>query len=149
MYESMFKDAIRALAAIDAALGMPEDGCNSPERTNNAIKLLHAAHKDDVADNERLRGELLLISQLQAGDGSTINGLTKDQLGRAFRQAQDIARAALGIVTHGDYIAQNSNPGGQGEISREGVARTKAVLNPGGRTGQGATVTVNVSEVAK
>ena len=48
------------------------------------------------ADNERLREELLLISQLQAGDGSTINGLTKDQLGRAFRQAQDIARAALG-----------------------------------------------------
>jgi hypothetical protein len=47
------------------------------------------------AEIERLRGELLLISQLQAGDGSTINGLTKDELGRAFRMAQDIARAAL------------------------------------------------------
>jgi hypothetical protein len=52
-------------------------------------------HEGCMAEIERLRGELLLISQLQAGDGSTINGLTKDQLGRAFRQAQDIARAAL------------------------------------------------------
>ena len=59
---------------------------------------------------ERLRGELLLITQLQAGDGSTVNGLTKDQLGRAFRQAQDIARAALGIVTHGDSISGSVNP---------------------------------------
>ena len=61
-------------------------------------------------ENERLRGELLLITQLQAGDGSTVNGLTKDQLGRAFRQAQDIARAALGIVTHGDSISGSVNP---------------------------------------
>ena len=64
----------------------------------------------DAADEiERLRRELLLISQLQAGDGSTINGLTKDQLGRAFRQAQNIARAALGIVTHGDCSAPMVN----------------------------------------
>ena len=64
----------------------------------------------DGDEIERLRGELLLITQLQAGDGSTVNGLTKDQLGRAFRQAQDIARAALGIVTHGDSISGSVNP---------------------------------------
>jgi hypothetical protein len=63
----------------------------------------------DCDEIERLRG-LLLITQLQAGDGSTVNGLTKDQLGRAFRQAQDIARAALGIVTHGDSISGSVNP---------------------------------------
>ena len=31
---------IRALAAIDAELGLPEDGCNSTQRTLEAIRLL-------------------------------------------------------------------------------------------------------------
>ena len=70
----------------------------------------HACTRCRDDEIERLRGELLLITQLQAGDGSTVNGLTKDQLGRAFRQAQDIARAALGIVTHGDSISGSVNP---------------------------------------
>ena len=34
---------IRALAAIDDALGMPQDGCNSTERTLARIKELKAA----------------------------------------------------------------------------------------------------------
>ena len=46
-------------------------------------------------DAERMRGELALIVALQAGDGSTINGPTRDDFGRAFRMAQDIARAAM------------------------------------------------------
>lgn len=46
-------------------------------------------------DAERLRGELALIAALQAGDGSTINGPTRDDFGRAFRMAQDIARTAM------------------------------------------------------
>jgi hypothetical protein len=45
---------VRALAEIDAALGLPEDGCNSTHRTLLAIRLLHEAHKDDVAEIERL-----------------------------------------------------------------------------------------------
>jgi hypothetical protein len=49
---------IRALAAIDEELGMPEDGCNSTEATITAIKLLHAVHEDDQRHAERL--ELLL-----------------------------------------------------------------------------------------
>ena len=44
---------------------------------------------------ERLRGELLLISQLQASDGSSIHRTTREQFGRAFRMAQNIASAAL------------------------------------------------------
>ncbi len=58
MYRSMFQETIRALAAIDAALGMPDDGCNSPERTITAIKMLLSAHEDDVAEIERLRSRL-------------------------------------------------------------------------------------------
>lgn len=44
---------ICALAAIDAALGMPEDGCNSTEATITAIKLLHAVHDDDQRHAEQ------------------------------------------------------------------------------------------------
>jgi len=42
-YKSMFEQAIRALAAIDDALGLEDDGCNEPERTLDAIAELKAA----------------------------------------------------------------------------------------------------------
>ncbi len=42
-YKSMFEQAIRALAAIDEALGIEDDGCNEPERTLEAIVELKAA----------------------------------------------------------------------------------------------------------
>ena len=45
---------ITALAAIDAELGLPEDGCNSTARTLTAIRLLHSVHRDDVAEVARL-----------------------------------------------------------------------------------------------
>lgn len=58
----LFADAVSALAAIDAALGMPEDGCNSTDKTITAIKLMHAVRVDDekeitrlTEENERLR----------------------------------------------------------------------------------------------
>ena len=49
---------VRALAAIDAELGMPEDGCNSTQATLTAIRLLHAVRRDDEAEIERLRAAL-------------------------------------------------------------------------------------------
>ncbi|MGB4240134.1 MAG: hypothetical protein WBK37_02385 [Kiritimatiellia bacterium] len=49
---------IRALAEIDRELGMPDDGCNSTENTITAIRLLHAAHRDDAAEVERLQTSL-------------------------------------------------------------------------------------------
>ncbi len=49
---------IMALAAIDAELGLPEDGCNSTVRTLTAIRLLHSVHRDDVTEIERLGREL-------------------------------------------------------------------------------------------
>lgn len=48
---------ITALAAIDAELGLPEDGCNSTARTLTAIRLLHSVHRDDVAEVARLTAE--------------------------------------------------------------------------------------------
>ena len=38
----MFESAVRALAAIDDALGLEDDGCNEPERTLFAIAELKA-----------------------------------------------------------------------------------------------------------
>ena len=55
---SMLQATIHALAEIDAALGLPEDGCNSTARTLAAIRLLHAVHRDDSAHIERLTAEL-------------------------------------------------------------------------------------------
>lgn len=55
---------ICALAAIDAALGMPEDGCNSTEATITAIKLLHAVHEDDqrrIAELEEEHAQRLTL----------------------------------------------------------------------------------------
>ncbi len=49
---------ITALAAIDAELGLPEDGCNSTARTLTAIRLLHSVHRDDVAEIERLHEQM-------------------------------------------------------------------------------------------
>lgn len=37
-YKAMFLDAVRALAQIDALLGLPEDGCNDPQVTVSALQ---------------------------------------------------------------------------------------------------------------
>ena len=58
--DTMLSDAVLALAAIDSELGMPEDGCNSTQATLTAVRLLHSAHRDDVAENKRL---LALLSE--------------------------------------------------------------------------------------
>ncbi len=39
-HQAMWPRMIAALAAIDAALGLPEDGCNSPAQTLAAIRAL-------------------------------------------------------------------------------------------------------------
>ena len=40
-YKRMFEDAIRSLAAIDEALGLPEETCNGPLTTLAKIRELH------------------------------------------------------------------------------------------------------------
>ena len=42
---SAYPYMVQALAAIDAALGLPEDGCNSPARTIAAIRALREGEK--------------------------------------------------------------------------------------------------------
>lgn len=85
----LLADAIRTLAAIDHELGMPEDGCNSTQATLTAIRLLHSAHRDDVAKNQRL-ATLLLESVSMI---------------KAFRRAGWIMNGAWGDQTN-DFIAR-------------------------------------------
>ena len=40
-YKLMFSNACLVLAQIDEELGLPDDGCSSPERTLAAIKNLN------------------------------------------------------------------------------------------------------------
>lgn len=88
----MFASAVRALAGIDRELGMPEDGCNSTQATLTAIRLLHSAHRDDVATNQRLATLLLeAVSMIEAFKraGWIMNGAwgdqTNDFIGRVKR----------------------------------------------------------------
>lgn len=46
--QALWPQMIRALAAIDDELGLPQDGCNTTQRTLDAIRLLKLAHRDDV-----------------------------------------------------------------------------------------------------
>lgn len=48
-YQSLFQNAVSALAAIDDALGIPQDGCNSTARTLAEIKKLRSAHGQSQA----------------------------------------------------------------------------------------------------
>lgn len=159
MYKSMFQDTIRALAAIDTALGMPEDGCNSPERTITAIKLLHAAHRDDVAEIDRLRGLLIRCLPIIEADARMMADITRHSPLDPVSQAQHdsteyeserlVSEIPAALASAAD---QPSSALGQGvesstrdtSVSRrasiEAAARSEAVLNAGGRTGQGAPV---------
>ena len=89
---AMLPKTILALAAIDAELGMPADGCNSTEATLNAIRLLWAVQRDDHAELERLR-ETLRAIDLAAGQGL---GRTVIAMEQAMMQIAREARAALG-----------------------------------------------------
>lgn len=75
-YKSMFEQAVRALAAIDEALGIGDDGCGDPEQTLGAIDDLKATaqamSKDElqriaetnaalVAEVSHLRGERAIL----------------------------------------------------------------------------------------
>lgn len=94
--DSMFLNAIRALAAIDSALGMPDDGCNSTQATLTAIRLLHSAHRDDVAENERLTA--LLVEVVRMIEGYKRAGWLTS--GAAIEQANDfISRVKRAAVT--------------------------------------------------
>ena len=59
-HQAMWPQMIAALAAIDAALGLPEDGCNSLAQTLEKIRNLRAAEdkcNSYIVDNARLADE--------------------------------------------------------------------------------------------
>lgn len=81
----MEQQMIRALAAIDAELGMPEDGCSSTERTLTAIRLLHSMRRDDAAEIERLRAALQAVSDAEANDEAGLCFALIEQVRAALR----------------------------------------------------------------
>lgn len=98
MIDPMFTASIKALAAIDKELGMPEDGCNSTQATLAAIRLLKSAHMDDVAEIDRL-GRLLaeavrLIQYCKAA-GYITNPAIGEQAADFIRRATPHSGAAL------------------------------------------------------
>ena len=97
---------IAALAAIDAELGLPEDGCNSTVRTLTAIRLLHSAHRDDVAEIARLERALKLQrnAALTLADASAaVSGARLEQARKLFAESRpesvESERAMNAILT--------------------------------------------------
>ena len=88
----MEQQMIAALAAIDAALRLPKDGCNSTARTLDSIRLLWAVHEDDTAEIRRLhkdadRLRMLLDGEHELGvfvcdadDGSPCDSVSRAEL---------------------------------------------------------------------
>ena len=97
----LFTDAVSALAAIDAALGMPEDGCNSTDKTITAIKLMHAVRVDDekeitrlTEENERLRKDADRYQWFRVSENWRDSGPFDDLYEIELDSAIDAARGA-------------------------------------------------------
>lgn len=68
--ESLFQASIRVLAEIDAALGIPEDGCNSTAQTLQVIRQMKE-------ENARLkRGEFICSRCYLRKDGESDDVIT-------------------------------------------------------------------------
>jgi len=68
-YQSMFFAAVKALADIDALLGLPEDGCNDPQVTVSAL----ADYMAGAAETANFRDQW--VDAQYAGDPSAAAGL--------------------------------------------------------------------------
>lgn len=66
--ERMLRQTIAALAAIDEALRLPQDGCNTTARTLDSIRLLWAVHADDTAEIRRLHKDADRLRMLLDGE---------------------------------------------------------------------------------
>jgi len=71
-HQAMWPQMIAALAAIDAELGLPEDGCNSLAQTLAAIRALKASA--EIAKLPRLPTPRLLASGAIAGKRVELHG---------------------------------------------------------------------------
>lgn len=102
-HHAMWPQMIATLAAIDAELGMPEDGCNSPAMTLTKLKQWRAAL---VKADKVLDGNVTLLhrairadatggrySYIQARDGAMLEATGPINQSNAARAS---IRAALG-----------------------------------------------------
>ena len=109
---------IAALAAIDAELGLPEDGCNSTARTLAALRLLKARA---TPINLKVEKDTIRYRWLRAQDWNTSRlavvanpkvaiGLGHDSPARArLDDAIDMAMAAE-RASGAPYVANNRTP---------------------------------------
>jgi hypothetical protein len=113
--QALWTQMIRALAAIDDELGLPQDGCNTTQRTLDAIRLLKLAHRDDVTAIADIENKMKGLEEICAALRAAMDELEQAEahyrltfqiapsaghldVGRAWdrmKKAGDIARAAL------------------------------------------------------
>ncbi len=96
---SITASTIMALATIDAELGLPKDGCNSTARTLTAIRLLHSAHRDDIAEVARLKAELV------EANSTTI---LRDQIDELMAQLSQCSRERVAALARAEAAAREA-----------------------------------------
>lgn len=118
---------IRALASIDDALGMPQDGCNNTAATLKAIALLHSVVRDDAYEIKRLRGALAELAALVRGECPSL--LNEDSGGDA-RLSMEIDELLLRATNDGTatpcepmFIVRGSDPIGASLVAMWADAR--------------------------
>jgi len=100
----LFLQAISTLAKIDEELGLPPDGCNNPQQTLNAIKLLHAAHRDDCQRIAEVEAESARTNQILRRAVGQIEGFIRAGwlvTGASVEEARDListARLVLNVA---------------------------------------------------
>lgn len=66
MNDNLFHAAIRTLAEIDTVLGLPDDGCNSPARTLQALHRIKKAHEQIAHWTEQFQRAMKRAEQAEA-----------------------------------------------------------------------------------
>lgn len=104
--DDMVVQMVRALAEIDKSLGIAEDGCNSTQRTLTAVRLLHAAHTDDIAEIARLEARIaeLELRRVHVETETTRICVERDELAHALAAARAEAEALRKESARMDYV---------------------------------------------
>lgn len=109
MYKSLFESAVSALAQIDYALEIEDDGCNDTERTLFAIAVLKGAAKENVLPKVGSPLQKLGSRLIDLLDGEQF--LNLEQYLLAAQRETELANIALRIKTEEhdccaeDYLA--------------------------------------------
>lgn len=119
-HQAMWPKMIAALAAIDAALGIPDDGCNSTTQTLEKIRRLRAAEdkcNSYIVDNARLaeqveslRAALVLAEAALSDIGDADREPGDDLAWCEARAAQDLPTVRAALAALGPNVANNRIP---------------------------------------